>query len=388
MNPKILYLVTEDWYFCSHRMSLACAARDAGFDVVVSTRVNQHGEQIREAGLKLVPINFSRSGRYPWRDILTIRSLMRIYRSERPDILHHVAMKPVLYGTTAALFSDSSAIVNALTGLGYIFTSHQWQARTLRRLVKPALRVLLSRNNGWVILQNPDDRRMLTDSGLLKNDQVVLIKGSGVDMKKFSPSSEHKGIVTVAMASRMLWDKGVREFVDAAKFLRAEGINARFVLVGDTDPENPSAIKSHVLEQWQRSGVIEWWGRRDDMPAVFRMAHIACLPSYREGLPKVLIEAAASGRPIVAADAPGCREIVRDGKNGFLVPARDSLALARALKRLIEDGQLRKKMGENGRVLAVTDFSSDKVIKDTLDLYREVLRATHVRLSSIRGPSS
>jgi len=247
---------------------------------------------------------------------------------------------------------------------------------------------LLSRNNGCVILQNPDDRRMLTDSGLLKNDQVVLIKGSGVDMKKFSPSSENKGIVTVAMASRMLWDKGVREFVNAAEALRAEGINARFVLVGDTDPENPSAIKSHVLEQWQRSGVIEWWGRRDDMPAVFRMAHIVCLPSYREGLPKVLIEAAASGRPIVAADAPGCREIVRDGKNGFLVPARDSLALARALKRLIEDGQLRKKMGENGRVLAVTDFSSDKVIKDTLDLYREVLRATHVRLSSIRGPSS
>ncbi|MCI0400582.1 MAG: glycosyltransferase family 4 protein [Gammaproteobacteria bacterium] len=388
MNPKILYLVTEDWYFCSHRISLACAARDAGFDVVVTTRVNKHAEQIRKAGLKLVPIDFPRSGRYPWRDIRVIRSLMHIYRSERPDILHHVAMKPVLYGSAAALLTGASAIVNALTGLGYIFTSHHWRARLLRRLVKPALRILLSRGNSWVVLQNPDDQQMLTNAGLLKNDRVVVIKGSGVDMKKFSPSSEGKGAATVVLASRMLWDKGVREFVDAAQALRADGINARFVLVGETDAENPSAIKSHVLEQWQQGGVVEWWGRRDDMPAVFKMAHIVCLPSYREGLPKVLVEAAASGRPIVAADAPGCHEIVRDGENGFLVPARDSVALARALKHLIEDASLRKKMGERGRMLAVTEFSIDRVTKDTLDLYREILRATQIQFGSIRETGS
>jgi len=371
--PRLLYFVTEDWYFCSHRLGLARAAKHAGFDVTVVTRVQQHGDKIAAEGFRLIPINLLRRGRNPWREFKTILELVRIYRAERPDILHHVALKPVLYGSLAALLARVRAVVNALAGLGYVFTSSHWKARTLRPFILFAYRLLLNRANTRVIVQNPDDLHLLTKGGVLNQARAVLIRGSGVDLRVFYPVPEPSGIPVIIFASRMLRDKGVGEFVEAARFLRDSGVNCRFVLVGDGDAENPASVPAAELAEWQHSGIVEWWGRRDDMHNVLSQAHVVCLPSYREGLPKVLIEAAACGRSIVTTDVPGCREIVRHGENGLLVPVGDAMALSEALRKLIEDAPLRQKMGKRGREIAEADFSVAKIAQETLAVYRSLL---------------
>lgn len=371
-NLKLLFFVTEDWYFCSHRLILAREARRKGFDVTVITRVTNHGKQIEDEGFKLIPITMVRSGKNPLKELATLWELIGIYKSERPDIVHHVAMKPVLYGSFVARITGVPHTVNALAGMGYIFISNNWTAAILRKFVSIAFRMLLNRPNSRVILQNPDDQSLMVKSRILSPESIALIRGSGVDTQAFLPAPEPQSITTVVLASRMLWDKGVGEFVEAARLLRNKGVNARFVLVGDSDPGNPATVPVSQLEEWHKSGVVEWWGRREDMPKVFSDSHIVCLPSYREGLPKVLIEAAACGRPIVATDVPGCREIVLHGKNGLLVPARNFTALADALQRLIEDTVLRRKMGKDGRELAVSEFSVEKVVHQTLDLYQEL----------------
>lgn len=372
-SRKILFFVTEDWYFCSHRFELAVAALHDGYQVTVVTRVQNHGDKIKGAGFGLIPIQLQRHGHNPWRDLVLIRQLWRIYRAELPDIVHHVAIKPVLYGSLVARMARIPAVVNALTGLGYVFTSRQLKARLLRPFVGLAYRLLLNRECSKVILQNPDDVRMLTQRRILDPKRIVLIRGSGVDTKKFTPTPEPTGMPVILFPSRMLWDKGVREFVDGAVQLKNEGVQARFVIVGDSDPGNPAAVPYEQLKDWQRSGAVEWWGGRNDMPEVFSSANIVCLPSYREGLPKVLIEAAACGRAIVATDVPGCREIVRHGDNGLLAPARDARALAAALRQLILDPSLRRRMGERGREIVVAEFSVERIAQETLALYLSLL---------------
>jgi glycosyltransferase involved in cell wall biosynthesis len=369
---KLLFLVTEDWYFCSHRLTLASEAKRHGYDVVVATRVQKHREQILSAGLKLIPISMVRNGRNPWKEFLSICELVRIYNSERPDIVHHVAIKPVIYGALAARISKVPGVVNAIVGMGYVFSSRNWKARVLRPLIKCAMRALLDRPNVRVILQNPDDRSMMVNVGLVQFNRTELILGSGVDIQEYGPSPEPDGDTTVMMTSRMLWDKGVGEFVAAARSLKSAGVRAKFVLVGDSDIENPGTVSRDQLEAWKLERVVEWWGHRDDMPAVLSQSHIVCLPSYyREGVPKSLIEAASCGRPVVATDTPGCREIVRDGDNGILVPIRDSVALTAALKKLIDDPSLRCKMGSRGRDIVIERFSIDKVVADTMTIYEK-----------------
>jgi len=291
-----------------------------------------------------------------------------------------VALKPVVYGSFAALFarhstfeSRSPVVINAITGLGSVFTSTSLTARTLRFLVIALIRFFLHRKSSHVILQNRDDMEMLVSEGYLSPGQVSLIRGSGVDTEMFRLHPEAEGPPVVMLVARMLRDKGVEEFVEAARQLCKEGIQARFVLVGDIDTENPSTVTRKMLEQWQKGGFIEWWGRRDNMPEVYHQAHVVCLPSYREGLPKTLLEAAACGRPIVATDVPGCREIVVDGENGLLVPVKDAGALANALKRLIDGLELRKQMGSRGRALVEREFSEGKIVRETLELYERLL---------------
>lgn len=372
IRPKILYFVTEDWYFCSHRLPLAIAAQQAGYEVVVVTRVNQHGELIQSHGLTLIHIELSRRSRNPFKELGVIWRLFRIYRKQRPDIVHHVALKPVLYGSIAARLVGVHAVVNALAGLGFLFVSKHWLAQVIRSLVESSFRLLLNRPNTRVIFQNPDDMGLLTSCGVLALGQGVLIRGSGVNTTQFDSTSEVNGVPLVVLASRMLWDKGVGEFVDAARLLRLHGIAARFILVGEGDSDNPASISSSQLSQWQDEGVVEWWGRRDDMAQIFAQSHVVCLPSYREGLPKVLIEAAASGRPIVAADVPGCREIVSNGENGLLVPVRDVSALANAITQLIENPSQRIVMGKCGRAMVENEFSIEHVVSQTLSLYEEL----------------
>lgn len=371
---KILYLITEDWYFCSHRLPLASSARDSGYEVVVATRVQNHGSQIQESNLILSPISMRRRSKNPLSELKTIVELIKLYRYEQPDLVHHVALKPVLYGSIAALVTKTPVCVNAIAGLGFVFSSRNWRAKLLKPVIRLLFRILLNRAHSSVILQNPDDCKMLVNAGILEADHVALIRGSGVDLRQFSVEAEPSGLPVVLLASRMLWDKGVGEFVAAVKRLRREGVQARFVLVGDGDRDNPASISDSQLHQWQDDGVIEWWGRRDNMPEVLAQAHIVCLPSYREGLPKVLLEAAACGRPIVTTDAPGCREIVRDGENGLLVPVCDEVALAQAIKRLIDNPKLRKQMGLQGREIVEREFSLEQVIEETLSLYRKLLK--------------
>ncbi|MFZ5997976.1 MAG: glycosyltransferase family 4 protein [Nitrospirota bacterium] len=372
-KPKILFLVTEDWYFCSHRLPIARAARDNGYSVVVATRVQSHGDQIEKEGFKLVPISMRRSSKNPFKEILSILEITKIYRSERPDIVHHVAMKPVLYGSIAALFGGIGAVVNALAGMGYIFTSHDRKAKFLKPVVKLGFRFLLGWPNGRVIIQNPDDRLMMIGAVGIPHEKVMLIKGSGVDTSRFAPTPEPEGPVIVALVSRMLWDKGIKEFVEAAQIVKKKCRGAQFVLVGSPDPENPASIPESQLVEWTGSGAVLWRGHQDDIPTLWAQAHIAVLPSYREGLPKALLEAAACGRPIVTTDTTGCREIVKHGKNGFLVPVGDSEKLAEALLRLIENPALRQEFGAKGREIAETEFSQERVIAETLTVYQELL---------------
>lgn len=373
-RKKLLFLVTEDWYFYSHRLPPARAARAAGYDVVVVTRVGKRGPDILAEGFSLVPLGLSRRSRNPFRELATIAQIVGIYWRERPDIVHHVALKPVLYGSLAALVRRP-AVVNAMAGMGFLFTSGSRKAGFLRAAVVRGFRVLLNAGRSVLILQNPDDRSMMVSGGLVEASRVRLIRGSGVDIEKFSPTPEPEGQAVVMLPSRMLWDKGVGEFVEAAGILRARGVQARFVLVGNGDPDNPASIPDSQLKAWHDSGVVESWGHCADMPDALAKATLVCLPSYREGLPKVLLEAAACARALVATDAPGCREIVRHGENGLLVPLRDASALAHAIELLLNDPDRRMAMAKQGRRMVELEFSESRVAEETLAVYREICAA-------------
>lgn len=368
-NPRLLFIVTEDWYFVSHRLPLAIAAQAAGFDVAVATRATAHGDAIRHAGIRLIPFALSRRGGNPLDEITRLFSLLR---REKPDLVHLVALKPVLYGGIAAYLAKVPGVVNAVAGLGWLFTSGGWRARWIRPVIRRFLAWRLSAKNAVTIVQNPDDLALLQQAGV-PPAQLRLIRGAGVDVAVFTPAlAPPPQPVIVMLVARMLWDKGVGEFVAAARQLHRQGMSARFVLVGGPDPGNPASISEATLRAWHGHDDIEYWGQREDMPAVLRLAHIACLPSYYgEGLPKSLLEAAAAGLPIVTTDAPGCREVVNDGDNGVLVPPRDADALADALRRLIADAGLRAQMGARSRERALAEFSQTQVIAQTLQLYRK-----------------
>lgn len=372
--PKILYLVTEDWYFCSHRLPHAIAARQAGYAVTVVTRVRHHGEQISAAGLGLIPLDWSRREANPLRMLRDLWRIYRILRTERPDLLHNVALKPVLYGSLAAGLAGITPVVNALAGLGSLYTSGRVGIRSLRTLLRPLLRKLLSRSGSRVIVQNPDDLATLVDLAIIPVHQAVLIRGAGVDTDSLQPIPEPVTPPVVVLAARMLWSKGVGEFVEAARLLRQQGCMARFVLVGDIDPDNGDSIDHARLMTWHSSGVIEWWGYRDDVPEIFSNSHIVCLPScYGEGIPRVLLEAAALARPIITTDWPGCREVVRHDWNGLLIPPRNAPALAAAIQGLLKEPERRRRMGRNGRQRAIEAFTLTRVAQEILAVYRALL---------------
>ena len=372
-RPRLLFLVTEDWYFCSHRLSLARAAARAGFDVAVATRVRRHGEAIRDEGIRLISLPWSRRSTHAWNELRTLGRLLSLYLRERPDLVHHVALKPVLYGSFIARLTRTPRVINALAGFGYSFTSSGKRAAVLRRVLRTTVRRLSNRPGTRVLVQNPDDERLLRDSGTVRAAHLVRIPGSGVDVRRFLAVEEPPGTPRVVLVSRMLWSKGVEEFVVAARVLRERGVPVQAVLVGDPDPENPQSIPVGTLEEWAGAGTVQWLHHTDDIGTVWANAHVAVLPSWREGLPKTLLEAAACGRPIVATDVPGCREVVVAGENGYLVPVRDSAALAEAIERLVRDPELRRRMGEAGRERAVRLFSEEVVIEKVLTLYREML---------------
>jgi len=365
---KLLFVINDDWYFLSHRLPIALAARREGFDVAVATRVGSQGQEIIDNGFRLIPLKYLKRETWsPFNELRAVQELRAIYRREKPDIIHHVALKPILHGNIAAL-GLPIRIVNAFAGFGYLESSNSPKAFILRTGIWTAMRFLLNRPKAFTILQNFDDRDFALRKLRTSEDNTEVIMGSGVDMDLFKPSPQPSGIPIVMLPSRLLWNKGVAEFVAAAESLKATGVQARFVLVGDTDDGSPSAISRLQLTEWNDSGSIEWWGEMDNMQYVLPQASIICLPSYREGLPKVLIEAAACGRPIVTTDVPGCRDVVQHYVNGMLVPAKNSDVLALTIRVLLGNSDLRVRMGDAGRKI-VAHFSQDVVIEKTLARY-------------------
>ena len=371
----ILIVVNAEWYFWSHRLSFARTLRDHGCQVTIAAAVERGYQQaIEKEGFRFIPLQLQRRSFNPRRELASLFELVRLYRKERPALVHHITIKPVLYGSLAAKVAGVPAVINTIPGLGYLFLQTGLRGSILRCGALAAYRLALSGKHLKVIMQNPDDLQIFVSAKVVPIERVILIRGSGVNIHEFVPSPEPPGPPVVLLAARLLWDKGVGELVEASRLLKQNSVECRVVIVGEPDPENPNSIPTESLNGWQKEGIIEWWGLRDDMPSVLRMANIVALPSYYpEGVPKILIEAAASGRPIVTTDTPGCREIVRHGENGFLVPTQDPIALAGALHTLLNDTALRMKMGSRGREIAVAEFSEERVIKETLAVYRELL---------------
>jgi glycosyltransferase involved in cell wall biosynthesis len=284
-------------------------------------------------------------------------------------------MKPILYGSLAAWIVRVPVILNAFAGLGYVFTDRARWATVLGRFMKMGLKVMIGLSRSMVLVQNQDDRDRLVEEGIVSAAHIRIIAGSGVDIGLFAVGESPSGAPIVILPARMLWDKGIREFVEAARHVKAKGVEARFILVGRCDVDNPSAIRQAQLLRWVEEGVVEWWGHREDMPSVYEAASLVVLPSYREGLPKVLLEAAACGRAVIATDVPGCRDIVQDKVNGILVPPKDAQKLAAAIERLLSDHSLRKAMGIPGRKMVVAQWSGAIVTAQVLNLYREMMNA-------------
>lgn len=371
---RLLFVINDLDFFVSHRLPIAVAARDAGMDVHVAVAPGPAVKRLQAEGITLHPVPITRSGTHPAEELRVLWRLYRIYRRLRPDLVHAVTIKGVLYGGWAARLANVPAVVSAISGLGHVFVQRGIRAAVGRSLVLWGYRLALRPRRSRVIFQNPEDQATFLGARIMTQSNATLIRSAGVDLTEYKPVPEAPGTVLVVFASRMLWSKGAGDFVVAAERLHASGIRARFILVGPPDPQNPAAISESQLEQWHGAGIVEWWGRREDMPQVFAQSHIVCLPTaYGEGVPKVLIEAAASGRPIVATDVPGCREVVKHGMNGLLVPAGDIDELCRGLKRLIDDPQLRRDMGAQGRKIAESEFSVERVVSETLDVYRELI---------------
>lgn len=379
-RPKLLFLVTEDGFFWSHRLPIARAAARSGFEVIVVARDLGHAQHIRDEGFRFIHWRLIRKSFSPRKELRAVRQLVDIYRTEQPDIAHHVAIKPALYGSLAALGQKNTQVVNAFTGLGYLVSSSSLKAKLLRMAVWRGLQFVLRRPRQRVLLQNEDDKQLLITNLRVPPEKTTVIRGSGVDVSVFRPGPEPPGPPIVLLASRLLWIKGIAEFVEAARRLRKNGCAARFVLAGDNDPSNPSCVPRKKLLEWQASGEVEWWGYQKEMVCVLHQATLVCLPSYGgEGVPKVLLEAAASARAIVTTDVPGCRDIVRQGVNGIVVPPRNVAALARAIELLLNDPARRRQMARRGREIATGEFSQEAVCEQTLALYRELLRSRETR---------
>ena len=381
-GPRLLFLMNEALFFTTHRISVALAAQAAGYEVHVAAPFEAGPVSvICGCGFHYHDLPLKRGGRSLFGEARLLARCFRLIRRIKPDLVHHVAMKPVIFGGLASRLMGVGAVVHAITGMGFLFIRDDWQARLLRALIRPLYRYALGHPNGRVIFQNPDDLQMFLAQNLVRRDIAVMIKGCGVDMATFSPvdppdeppdESPDESLV-VMFPARILGDKGVHEFIHAARTLKAAGANARFVLVGRRDPANPTDVAERTIHAWESEGLVEWWGFRTDMPAVLPQAHIICMPSYREGLPRGLIEAAACGLPIVTADVPGCREVVRHDETGYLVPVRDGPATAEANGKLLHDPALRRAMGQAARQLALDEFTVEAFVADTLATYDAVL---------------
>ncbi|MFY1983141.1 glycosyltransferase family 4 protein [Achromobacter xylosoxidans] len=367
---RLLFVVNNPAFFMSHRVPVALAAQRAGYDVHVATMDGPAVADIEALGMTHHAIPMTRSGKHPLQELGTLLALLRLFRRLRPQVVHLVTIKPVLYGGIAARLARVPGMVAAISGLGFVFLSNSLKMRLVRAVVARLYRLALGHRNSRVIFQNGADRDLLKSLGAVRDEQVVLIRGAGVDLDLCRALPEPPAPpVVVTMVARLLRDKGVQEFVQAARLLRERGVPVTMRLVGGVDAGNPASATPAEVEVWQREGCVQALGERADVPQLYADSHIAVLPSYREGLPKSLIEAAACGRAVVTTDVPGCRDAIDPGKTGLLVPVRDPQALADAIARLAGDATQRQAMGAAGRALAEREFNIERVARIHVDLY-------------------
>jgi glycosyltransferase involved in cell wall biosynthesis len=372
----LLLVITEDWYCLSHRLALARAAERRGMRVVVATAPGKRSAEIRALGIDHRTFALERRGIRPRRELRAVAELRRLIATVQPSIVHLVAAKPIMYGNIAASLAGQPPVLSAVAGLGYLYLGGGLQRRALRAAYEQTFRTLVRRRAAArVLVQNQDDAALLLERGLARPEQLVCVTGAGVDVERFRFSPEPAADRPVVLChTRMLWDKGVGELVEAARVLRERGKSFLVRLVGEPDLANPAAIAREQLTAWASAGVVEWLGARQDIPEQLERCHIACLPSYREGAPLSLLEAAAAGRAIITTDVPGCRAVVRHGHNGLLVPPRDASALATALERLLSDPEERQRLGRAGRLRAEREFATSVVNERVLGTYEEMLQ--------------
>lgn len=373
MAEKVLLVANTAWYLYNFRLPLARHLRDSGYEVVFVSPEDPYVEHLRGEHFRWIDLGLNRRSLNPLRELLSLYRFWRIYRREQPAVCHHFTIKCVLYGTIAAKLAGVKAVVNAITGLGHAFIGQGWLHRTIRPFLRFLYRRILTARRVQVVFQNGDDFREFCDRKMVVPEKTTIIRGSGVNLKRFSPrpsAPDAAPAPTVLLASRLIREKGVVEFVEAARQLRAQGVQARFCLAGRVDPGNPSAITEEMLEGWCTEGLVDYLGHTETIEDFLALATVVVLPSYREGTPRVLLEAAAMGKPIVTTDVPGCREVVQHERNGLLVPARESASLAAAIQRVLENPELAAEFGRNGREL-VMDFCETAVVRATAEVYQK-----------------
>lgn len=373
-KKKLLFVINQASFFVSNRLQLALTAQANGFEIHLACPAAEECEQLsKNYNFIHHPLVLSRKGMHIWQEFKTIIALVKLYKNLKPDIVHHLTIKPIIYGGIASKITKMPSVVFALTGLGYVIIDRGMKASLLRLLVKRLYSFSLKNKNSITIFQNQDDKDLFINWKIVSEDKAILIKSSGVDVNHFCLLPQTKNnIVTIILPARMLRDKGVYEFIAAARIIKQKE-RAHFILVGGIDADNPAAISEQEINNWVKDGVIEWLGFQKHMLDILRIADIVCLPSYREGVPKALLEAAACGKPIVTTSAPGCKEVVMDGWNGFLVPVRDEHALAQALIKLIQNQSLREQFGSHSRQIVLDEFSLEKVNQTTIEVYKKLL---------------
>lgn len=374
---KIAFFANTDWYLYNFRLANALRLQSDGHEVIMISPAGDFGSRFAAHGFRWIALPMDRASLNPFREVHTLYHLARLLRSEKPQLLHNFTLKCAVYGALAARVAQVPSVVNAVAGMGYVFTSNRAKARLLRPLVKGLLRVTLSGEHSLLVLQNPDDAEAFLANGLVSARKVRVIRSSGVNTARFHParrSARPDERLRILLAARLLWEKGVQEYINAAAILRGRGRDIEFVLAGSPDPGNPHAVPVEHVRQWADTGLVRWLGHVDDMPSLLGTVHVMALPSYyREGVPKCLIEGAACGLAIITTDRPGCREVVtQDGVDGLRVPARDAGALAAAIARLDDDRALLARLGEAARQRAIREFDERIVIQKTIDVYAEL----------------
>ena len=377
-NKKILINLTEDWFFKSHFLSRAVDAKKSGYDVFVTCNESNDRKFIEQRGIKFISSSLNRRSINPFYELYVLIKYFFIFKKINPDIVHNVGPKPIIYGSIAARINNIKSVINAPIGMGFVFSSESIKAKFLKLILLFLLKLTLNTHHGKdkknrVIFENSDDMNFFLKRKIVKYNDSILIRGAGVEIdKELIKNKKKNDIPAVALVARMLEDKGIYEFVEAAKILKDKKIKVRFLLIGDVDTKNPTSLKQSTLKSWNDQQIIEWLGWVKDVKKILLETDILCLPSYREGLPKSLLEGASLALPLITTNTVGCREVVKDGVNGYLVPIKDSHSLSLAIEKLIKDKDLRLKMGDKSLKIAISDFSSEIINSQTIKIYNEL----------------